>query len=153
LLLGGGRLRGTLLATAIGVIVLGVVGMHQLSSGHDFVTPSVGAHQHISAHPSTDIQHARPDQPPNVGTDAAGIQPQLSSGGSTDDDCPGCGGHNLAFGACLLALTLLVLTWRLAPPRVRHLLPRMLWRPSTVMTLLGRRLPALSLAQLCLLRT
>ena len=154
LLLGGGQVRGTLLAAAIGMVVLGVVGMHQLSSGHDFVTPSVGAHQHVSAHPSTELLHRTElGQPANAGTIVAEIQPQLSSDGSPGDDCPGCGGHNLALGACLLALTLLVLSWWLAPPRVRHLLPRMLSRPGTVVTLLGRRLPALSLAQLCLLRT
>jgi hypothetical protein len=153
LLLGGGRPRCTLLATAIGMVVLGVVGMHQLSSGHDLVTPSVGAHQHVSAHPSMGVQRTWPGQPPNVGTIAAGIQPHTSSGGSLGEDCPGCGGHSLALGACLLALTLLVLSWCLAPPRVRHLPPRMLWHPGTVLTLLGRWLPALSLAQLSLLRT
>lgn len=154
LLLGDGWLRGTLLAAAIGMVVLGVVGMHQLSSGHDFVTPSVGAYQHVSAHPSTELLHRTElGQPANAGTIVDKIQPQLSSGGSLGDDCPGCGGHSLALGACLLTLTLLVLTWWLAPPGVRHLPPQMLWRPSTVLTLLGRRLPALSLAQLCLLRT
>lgn len=152
LLLGGGRLRGTLLAAAIGMVLLGVVGMHQLSSGHDFVTPSV-AHQHVSAHPSTELHRTGLGHPANAGTIVAGIQPQLSSDGSPGDDCPGCGGHNLAFGACLLALTLLVLTWWLAPPRMRHVPPRMLSRPGTAVTLLGRQLPALSLAQLCLLRT
>lgn len=153
LFLGGGRLRGMLLAAVIGMVVLGVVGMHQLSSGHDLVTPSVGAHQHVSAHPSTELHRTGLGHPLNAGTIVAGIQPQLSQGGSLGDDCPGCGGHHLAFGACLLALTLLVLSWWLAPPRVRHVPPRMLWRPGTVVTLLGRGLPALSLAQLCLLRT
>ncbi len=83
----------------------------------------------------------------------AGTQPANSSGSSLGDDCPGCGGHSMALGACLLALTLLVLSWWLAPPRVRHLPPRMLWRAATVATLLGRWVPALSLAELSVLRT
>jgi len=59
----------------------------------------------------------------------------------------------MALGACLLALTLLVLSWWLAPPRVRHLPPRMLWRPATASTLLGRWVPAMLLAELSVLRT
>jgi len=50
-------------------------------------------------------------------------------------------------------MTLLVLTWLLTPPRVRHLPPRWLWHPATVVVLIGRPLPALSLAELSLLRT
>lgn len=61
----------------------------------------------------------------------------------------------MAHGACLLAVTLLVLSWWLATPQVRHLHlhPRMLLRPATVATLLGRWVPALSLAELSVLRT
>lgn len=87
----------------------------------------------------------------------------LGSGGSTtaweepssggDDVCPDCGHHTMAFGACLPALTLLVLAWLLAPPQVRHLPPLWLWQPRIMAVLAGRPLPALSLAQLSVRRT
>lgn len=153
LLCGGGRLRCTLLPTALGMVVLSVVAMHQLSFGHDFVAPSAGTHLHLSAHPSMEDEHEFPAEALDMDEATAGIQPDSSSGGSLGDDCPGCGGHSMVLGACLLTLALLVLSWWLAPPRVRHLPPRMRWRLATVATLLGRRVPALSLAELSVLRT
>lgn len=100
-----------------------------------------------------EVDRAFPGEALNMDETTAGIQPDSSSGGSLGNDYPGCGGHSMALGACLLALTLLVLSWWLAPPRVRHLPPRMLWRPATVATLLGRWVPARSLAELSVLRT
>lgn len=149
---GGGRWRCTLIATALGMVVLSVVGMHQLSSGHDFVTPSVGTHLHSDAPASMDDDRERPGGALTMDKNSTQIQLDRGSGSSPGTECPGCGGHRMAVGTCLLALTLLVLSWCLAPPGVRHLPPRMLWRPATVAILLGRWVPALSLAELSVLR-
>lgn len=69
-----------------------------------------------------------------------------------DNGCPACGGHTMALGSCLLALTLLVLSWWFAPPRSRLAL-QTLWRPAPVPAMVGRRVPSLSLAELSILRT
>lgn len=152
-MLGAGGLCRALLATVLGVVALGVVGMHQLSLGHTFATPPLaGAHQHSGAQPSTAEGYDHPGYAQHLGHSATGM-PDDGMGGSSTDHCPGCGGHSMALGACLLALTLLVLSWWLAPPRVRRLPPRMLWRPATVGTFLGRWVPSLSLAELSVLRT
>ena len=77
------------------------------------------------------------------------------TGGGPGDACPDCADHQMAFGSCLLALTLLVLSWSLIPPRVRHLPPFLLPRlaPTMVGPALGRLVPPLSLAELSLRRT
>jgi len=152
-MLRAGGLTRALLATVMGVVVLSVVGMHQLSLGHTFATPPLaGAHQHSDAQPTTAEGHDHPGYALHMGYGATSMQNDDPDGSPTDN-CPGCAGHGMALGACLLALTLLVLRWWLAPPRVRHLPPQMLWRPATVGTSLGRRVPALSLAELSVLRT
>lgn len=152
-MLRAGGLRRALMATVLGVVVISVVGMHQLSLGHTFATPPLaGAHQHLGAQPSTAEGHDYPGYAQHMGDGATGM-PDDGVGGSSTDHCPGCGGHSVALGACLLALTLLVLSWWLAPPRICHLLLRMLWRRATVGTFLGRWVPALSLAELSVLRT
>lgn len=151
-MLRAGGLRRALLATVLGVVALSVVGMHQLSLGHDFATLPAGAHQHVAAQLPMAEGYEVPGHAQNVGQAAAGMQHD-GHGGFSGDSCPDCGDHNMALGACLLAMTLLVLSWCLPPPRVRHIPPRMLWRPATVATLLGRWVPALSLAELSVLRT
>jgi len=159
----GARLRHALLALALGLIVLSVIGMHQLSSGHFFAAPAAAtAHQHpTSGHADgaahvEDLVHASGAQDAAAGTvvsadigASAGTSDGLSGNG---DGCAGCANHTMAFTVCLLALTLLTLSWWLAPPQVRHL-PRLKWRPHTMATVVSRPVPALSLAELCLLRT
>jgi hypothetical protein len=181
----GDRLRRVLLASALCVVVLGVVGMHQLSLGHDFAAPpAAGGDHHGAAHHAVQPEGARQmvgtvlaahgphtapmsADPTGSLTVAMGGQDQTDSGQKIDaptatwggpssvggDACPDCGHHSMAFSTCLLAMTLLVLTWLLTPPQVRHLPPRWLWRPATVAVLVGRPLPALSLAELSILRT
>lgn len=184
----GDWLRRALLALAVGVVVLGVVGMHQLSLGHDFATPpAASGPEHSAGHHAVTqyevAQQMEGDDPvahgQHLATTTAGtadgnahalamgvhdqtdvgrtiVAPATTWGGSSSggaDACPGCGHHSMAFSACLLALTLLVLTWLLTPPQVRHLPPRWLWRPATVAVLIGRPLRALSLAELSVLRT
>jgi hypothetical protein len=61
----------------------------------------------------------------------------------------------MALGSCLLALTLLVLSWLLVPPRPTHVLPSLLPRLTSAVAVstVGRLVPPLSLAELSLLRT
>ena len=181
-------LRRFVLASALCVVVLGVVGMHQLSLGHEFATPPAagdqekaaghheakqyemaqqmegadlaahGRHQATtSADPTGGIAHAiafgvhvQTDGGRQIGTPAATWEGSSTAGG---DACPGCGHHSMAFSTCLLAMTLLVLTWLLTPPQVRHLPPRWLRQPATAAVLVGRQLPALTLTELSILRT
>jgi hypothetical protein len=70
-----------------------------------------------------------------------------------DDGCPDCDEHSMALGACLLALTLLVLSWPLLLPRARPLPPMLRLRLAPAVVLVARRIPALSLAELSILRT
>jgi hypothetical protein len=79
--------------------------------------------------------------------------PVTMPAGTAGDDCPGCGSHPMAVSACLLALTLLVLFWSLSPPKVRRLPPRAPRRRLTLAAVHVRRVPALSLAELSILRT
>lgn len=150
-MLRAGGLRRALLATVLGVVVLSVMGMHQLSLDHDFVIPPPADHQHADDQLTTAVGHELPGHAPVMDQNAMGMQPE-GMGGSSDEGCPGCAGHGMAFSACLLALTLLILSWWLLPPRVRHLLPRMLRGPTNVAIHRWRRVPAMSLAALCVLR-
>lgn len=174
------RVRHALLALALFVVAFSMIGMHQLSLEHDFAAPPTGAHQHAGAHHQTAVENAAGSSPDHPGHDRDTVpvrvrsvpastslvaarsagQPLTTSvsapTGPSDggkDGCSGCGGHDLALGACLLALTLLVLSWWLAPPRVRYLPPRLLWRRAFLPVQRGRWVPALSLAELCALRT
>jgi len=80
--------------------------------------------------------------------------PMTDRGGSAGDDtCPGCGEHSMALGACLLALSLLVLSWLLPPPRGRLLPPMLRLRVVAAVVLVLRRVPPLTLAELSILRT
>lgn len=156
--------RRLLLTLAMGVVALSVVGMHQLSFGHALATPTAGDHQRTAAAQfgsarSTHRAVSNADEAHQKGMAgvAAGSQvglsfptPNTSTG--YDEGCPGCSHHSMTFSSCLLALTLLVSAWGLAPPRVRLLPPR-LRRPTTALALLGRRVPPLSLAELSILRT
>jgi hypothetical protein len=77
------------------------------------------------------------------------------TGGGPVDACPDCADHQMAFGSCLLALTLLVLSWSLIPPRLRHLPPFLLPRlaPTMIGPAVVRLVPPLSLAELSVRRT
>ena len=63
--------------------------------------------------------------------------------------------HQMLFGACLLALSLLALSWMLSPPRLRDLPPFLLPRLAAARLglVLGRVVPALSLTEMSLRRT
>ena len=146
-------LRQLMLVISLVVLTLGVVGMHQLSVDHDVSTgqsvvsgqPSSAAHSAYEAG-ATATDHHRPQ---------AGAEPATGAAGSDEQDCPSCAGHQMALSTCLLALTLLVLTWLLAPPRLRHLPPFLLPRLAytSAVTALGRLVPSLTLTELSLRRT
>jgi hypothetical protein len=130
--------------------------MHQLSFGHLFVTPSDG-HSNAASPRAAETLHSH-DQ---MSVDAAPVEGQTTSSlhnlgaqAVTDDGCTGCGDHVMGLGSCLLALTLLVLSWMLRRPDPRPLPPPQRRRPPAVPAI-GRhlRMHALSLTELSILRT
>ena len=100
-------------------ISLSVLAMHQLAVNHLFVAPAT-AESHVTQHrPSQQV--ALTDQVP---TGHHG--PSLSFGPASADRCGAdCGtDHEMSLLSCLLALTLLMLSWLLTPPReCRQALP------------------------------
>ncbi len=140
------------------VVSLSVVGMHQLSVGHEVTTGPTGPYAHAEAppHSHSDVSGQDRAAPLVERVDlAAGATTAAGSGGLAGDACPTCEDHQLAFGSCLLALTLLVLSWLLVPPRLRHLPPFLRPRLAAAMVapMLGRLVPPLSLTELSLRRT
>lgn len=148
--------RRVAVTIVLGVVALAVVGMHQLSFGHLLVTPS-DAHTHAASHraavaPHSHVQMAS-DANPTHGQ-ATGSPYSLGAQQTDDDACPGCGDHTMGLGACLLALTLLVLFWVLRLPTTRPLPPLRRWRPPAVPAASRHlRVHALSLTELSILRT
>ncbi|WP_375424363.1 hypothetical protein [uncultured Friedmanniella sp.] len=149
----------------LGVAALGVIAMHQLSLGHMFVAPS-SSHDHptgMSMATATGPSSRMAVEPgvavePNKATElvqAAGSRPEKVSavGSAGDNGCAGCAGdHAMIFASCVLTLTLLVLFWWLVLPRLRLAPPLPRWRPH--LGLVGRRrVPAMSLTELSILRT
>jgi hypothetical protein len=152
-------LRHLLFALSLVVVALSVVGMHQLSVGHEVATNPTGHHAHSGDGAHVDSRdHAGDTAAPLVEADH-GAEPALASvaagGGAAGDACPDCGEHQMLFGSCLLALSLLVLSWMLAPPRLRQLPPFLLPRLAAARLgpVLGRVVPPLSLTELSLRRT
>lgn len=156
-------LRRALLTMALGLVALSVIGMHQLSSGHSFAAPAVATQQHAAAGHAHAEAHVGDLAPRSGGAhdtkaSAEAWGPAEVSAGSSGgllvdgDGCAGCASHT-AFTVCLLALTLLMMSWWLAPPRVRPLPPQPRRLPNTVATVVSRQVPPLSLGELCILRT
>jgi hypothetical protein len=159
-----GGWRRAFLAVGLFVVAFSIVGMHQLSFDHELAAPTpptastAAAHQHSGPRDHVGADHVMGSESPNQVEFAAphvltAKHPADGSSGGHEDGCAGCGSHTMAFGACLLAFTLLVLSWWLAPPTVRLLPPRLLARPSALIPPGHRRVPALSLAELSILRT
>ena len=163
-----GAWRQAFLAVSLFVVAFSIVGMHQLSLDHELAAPTPPTTSTAAAH-DAGHQHSGPRD--HVGADQVmssespslvqfsapqvlmALDPADGSSGGHEEGCAGCGGHTMAFGACLLAFTLLVLSWWLAPPTVRLLPPRLLARPSALIPPGHRRVPALSLAELSIVRT
>lgn len=142
---------------ALAVLVLGLLSLHS-SALSSAMTHHVGVHHGASEPAAHGPVPAR--SPGLVGQSVAPVRAASvlsaepgSRGLGADQECPGgCPHHHLTVGACLLALTLLVFSWRLLPPRLRlrppqpapTIPPRLLLRP--------RRVPVLRLAELTVLR-
>ena len=151
--------RHLLLGLSLVVLTMGIVGMHQLSVGHDVATGQANRHAHTGTAASGPLGavphgHAPADGAlPDSHLLAASAPTSVS--GAVDHGCPTCDDHETVFESCLLALTLLVFSWLLRPPRLRHRPPSLLPRPApaTVRPTLSRRVPSLSLTELSLRRT
>lgn len=163
--------RRALLAAGVVTIALCIIGMHQLSRDHSFATAELdhSAHQHpvaIQAKLSHFLDSAAlalnitaSVGPPTVAVApvpepavSVAPEPDRPSSQSVADRCGSCGHQAMLFASCLLALTLLVLRWRLAPPGLRRIAQAWnLWVPSVATW--GRLRPPLSLVELSLRRT
>jgi hypothetical protein len=134
---------------ALTMIILSIVGMHQLSVNHAMVGATADSH-----HDHVPAATFRTDLPAEIliGADAA-IGAMSAAVMPTTDHCSGCSSHQVAFSSCLLALTLLVLAWSIAPPGSRVIAP--ISRPAQARpgSHLARRIPAMSLLELSLRRT
>lgn len=156
-----GWVRRLLLAVTLVVVVLGIVGMHQLAFGHDMAVgpPATSAQaEHAPDHAGHRAAEMGLMATKHPGGHADASTSSSGTGTGTGDGCPGCPDHQMAFGSCLLALTLLVLRWLLAPPRPARILPFLLpglARLSRLVTpfVASRLVPPLSLAELSVLRT
>ena len=153
----GRLLRQLLFATSLVVVVLSIVGMHQLSLGHDVAVGSAPvAHAPVAdAESAARVLSGGEVVPVAMAALPSGHDAMGMTGGAMGGACPDCDHHQMALGSCLLALTLLVLGWLLAPPRPTFvspfLLPRLVLRVALSAT--SRRVPPLSLAELSVLRT
>lgn len=147
-------LRHLLLGLSVVTVLLSVVGMHQLSVGHSAVTNSSN-HADASELPPTASGGHDPHGTTATAHSHSPTSHADSGPGVAGDECPTCENHEMALGACLMALTLLVLTWLLLPPRQRHLPPFLKPRRASAVIRLTyvRVVPALTLTELSLRRT
>jgi hypothetical protein len=146
------RWRQLLLLIGAITISLSVLAMHQLAVNHSF------------ARPATTEVHATHYQGFAVGMQQEGLTghpathdgvPRLAVGAGSANSCwPGCGAdHQVSVLSCLLALTLLMLSWLLAPPRECRLRLSAALRPTAGVVHSNNRRVALSLAELSVHRT
>jgi hypothetical protein len=131
-------------------ISLSVLAMHQLAVNHLFVAPATGE-PHLTQHRPFEMQQvARTDQVPT------GHHGQSLTFGPASADL--CGAdcdtdHEINVLSCLLALTLLMLSWLLSPPRqCRQALPFAARRLADVIPASKRRVSR-SLVELSVCRT
>jgi hypothetical protein len=152
-------LRHLLLGLSLVVLTLGIVGMHQLSVGHDVATGQASGHAHAetaASGPVEAVPHGHgPAEVALADSHLLAASAATDVGGYGDEGCLTCDDHEMAFRSCLLALTLLVFSWLLRPPRLRHLPPFLLPRlaPAMIRLTLSRLVPSLSLTELSLRRT
>jgi hypothetical protein len=148
---GRGSWLRTVLGLGVAVVALSVLGMHQLSLDHTFVAPDAEAGARplstLMGGSDTSMSSQRAVfglQAPTVGHDHEsnhGPQPCLT----------GCDDHPVLV-TCLLALTLLIVAWRLRAPTLRDLPPFSALRLPVRIPLAGWP-PALTLAELSVRRT
>jgi len=145
--------RRALLVLSLVLVVLSVVGMHQLSVGHTIATTSSELSRPAGSGEHGDRHGQSPAGAVAGPADATAASPALDAPVPANS-CPDCD-HTSAFGSCLLALTLLVLGWLLRPPPQRSCPPFLLPRSTAalVANLRGRLVPPLTLTELSLRRT
>jgi hypothetical protein len=143
--------RLLILVAAI-TVSLSVLAMHQLAVSHSFAVPATSEFQ-VTHHRSLAVemqQVAHTDQLPTGYHHQSAILVPASAdlcGADCDAD------HELSVLSCLLALTLLMLSWLLAPPReCRQALPFAARRFADVIPTNKRRVSR-SLAELPVCRT
>jgi hypothetical protein len=141
-----GHWRRLLLLVGVLTLALSLLAMHQLAFDHTLAVPPTHTGHHAD-HKAV----AKAGQPHGVG---AGLEQLALAVVSEDDGCTaGCSADQMSVAACLLALTLMVLCWRLAPPR-QHPLPAVsLSRAPAPLPRVSHRRAALSLAELSIRRT
>ena len=145
------RWRQLLLLVGAITISLSMLAMHQLAVNHSF------------ARPDTTEVHATHDHGFALGMQQAGRTGhatthigalRLAVAGSNANSCwPDCGDHQISVLSCLLALTLLMLSWLLAPPRERRQTSSAELRPTPRVVHSNNRRVSLSLAELSVRRT
>jgi hypothetical protein len=133
-------------------ISLSVLAMHQLAVDHLFVAPATGE-PHLTQHRPSAVEMQQVALTDQVPTGHHG--PSLSFGPASADRCGAdCGtDHEISVLSCLLALTLLMLSWLLTPPReCRQALPFATRRLADVIPASKRRV-CRSLVELSVCRT
>jgi hypothetical protein len=135
------------------MIILSIVGMHQLSVNHAMVGATASSH-----HDHASQQTFRSDLPADpmlgtvIGAETA-VAAMSAAVAPATDHCSDCSSHQMAFFTCLLALTLLVLAWSIAPPGLRLIAPNSPLAQPRPGSHVIRRIPAMSLVELSLRRT
>src|SRR5215216_6540010 len=153
-MLGMGPARRWQLLLLVGAITisLSVPAIHQLAVNHSF------------ARPSTTEVHATHYQGVALGMQQEGLTahpathdgvPSLALGAGNANSCwPDCGAHHhVSVLSCLLALTLLMLSWLLAPPGECRQTSSADPRPTPGVVHSNNRRVSLSLAELSVRRT
>ena len=133
-------------------ISLSVLAMHQLAVNHLFVAPAAGE-SHVSQHRPLAVEMPQVAPIDQVPTGDHGSS--LSFGPASADRCGAdCDtDHEISVLSCLLALTLLMLSWLLTPPReCRQALPFATRRLADVIPASKRRV-CRSLVELSVCRT
>jgi hypothetical protein len=148
-----GQWQPLLFLVAAITISLSVLAMHQLAVNHLFVAPAT-SEPHVTQHRPFAVEMQQVALIDQVPTGHHG-QSSLIFGPASADLCSAdCDAdHGIGVLSCLLALTLLMLSWLLAPPRERRqALPFAARRFAGVIPANKRRVSR-SLAELSVCRT
>jgi hypothetical protein len=137
----------------VGVVAisLGVLAMHQLAVNHSFAAPATG-HSHI--HPDEVVGAMVHNSLTDVLAVEHSHSPLTVGSGHANPCWPGCGAdHEMGVGSCLLALTLMMLSWLLAASRECRQVLSMTFRPTVGLVHVTIRRVSLSLTELSVSRT
>lgn len=148
--------RPLLLWTGVVAVALSLLAMHQMSVNHTaagpqpFAVSSISADRHAVGPAHNHSESATINHTPAGTVRVAAVDRSLTA---LDDACPGCAEHAMAL-TCLVALTLLAVSWLLrGPVQWPGLLAR---RPRRALLQAWRwrwRPPSLNLVELSISRT